>query len=262
MPSTHSTVIVCLSLLFFTAACQQKNDDKLEKELAYLKQEMGQLKQQVAIMGSQVKEIHTIAMKSQEPQHRSLPTQINPGEDGKLPALGEATAQVAIIEFSDYQCPYCKRYMDNTFTKIKSDYIDTGKVKYIARDFPLGFHPKAKGAAIAANCSLQQDAYWPMRDALFKNMRQLGDKLYQDTATQLSLDMTKFAACLEDQAIMSKIEQDIGYGSSIGVRGTPSFLIGKLENNRLIEPKLVVGAQSYDTFKAVIDALEKPTQTN
>ncbi|MCE9679000.1 DsbA family protein [Shewanella sp. AS1] len=262
MPSTHSTVIVCLSLLFFTAACQQKSDDKLEQELAYLKQEVGQLQQQVDIMGSQIEEIHTVVMRGQKLKNRSLPTQTNPDEDGKLPSIGMATAQIAIIEFSDFQCPYCKRYMDNTFTKIKSAYIDTGKVKYIARDFPLGSHPKAKGAAIAANCSLQQNAYWPMRDALFKNMRQLGDKLYQDTATQLSLDMTKFTACLEDQNITNKIDQDIRYGASLGVRGTPSFLIGKLEGNRLIKPKMIVGAQSYDTFKAAIDALEKQTQTN
>ncbi|MCG9746164.1 thioredoxin domain-containing protein [Shewanella sp. Isolate8] len=262
MPSTHSTVIVCLSLLFFAAACQQTNDDKQEQEIAYLKQEVGQLQQQVAIMGSQIKEIHTVVMRGQKLQHRNLPTQNNPAEDGKLPSIGKATARIAIIEFSDFQCPYCKRYMDNTFTKIKSDYIDTGKVKYIARDFPLGFHPKAKGAAIAANCSLQQDAYWPMRDALFKNMRQLGDKLYQDTATQLSLDMTKFAACLKDQAIMNKIKQDISYGSSVGVRGTPSFLIGRLENNRLLKPKLLTGAQSFDVFKASIDALEPSPQAN
>ncbi|MXR68601.1 DsbA family protein [Shewanella insulae] len=262
MPSTHSTVVASLSLLLFTTACQQTSDDKQQQELAYLKQEVGQLKQQMAIMSSQVKEMHTIVMKGQKLRYRNLPTQENPDEGGKLPSLGLASANVAIIEFSDFQCPYCKRYMDNTFTKLKSDYIDTGKVKYIARDFPLGFHPKAKGAAIAANCGQKQDAYWPMRDALFKNMRQLGNKLYRDTATQLSLDMTKFTACLEDQAIMSKIKQDINYGASVGVRGTPSFLIGKLENNQLLKPKLLIGAQSYDVFKAAIDALEAPTKTN
>lgn len=263
MPSIQSTVIVCLSLLFLSTGCQQKEDEKVHQELAYLKQEVGQLKQQVAIMSSQVKEIHAIAMQSQQPQHKTLPNQNDPDEQGKLPSLGAATAQVAIVEFSDYQCPYCKRYIDNTFAKIKANYIDKGKLKYITRDFPLGFHPKAKGAAIAANCAQQQEAYWPMRAALFQNMRQLGDKLYQDTAMQLSLDMTKFATCLEDQTILAKIEQDIVYGSSVGIRGTPSFLIGKLENNRLIEPKLVVGAQSYQTFSALIDTLEsKLTKTN
>ncbi|WP_428636665.1 thioredoxin domain-containing protein [Shewanella sp.] len=238
MPSIQSTVIVCLSLLFLSTGCQQKEDEKVHQELAYLKQEVGQLKQQVAIMSSQVKEIHAIAMQSQQPQHKTLPNQNDPDEQGKLPSLGAATAQVAIVEFSDYQCPYCKRYIDNTFAKIKANYIDKGKLKYITRDFPLGFHPKAKGAAIAANCAQQQKAYWPMREALFQNMRQLGDKLYQDTAMQLSLDMTKFATCLEDQTILAKIEQDIVMAHQLGYEAHQVSLSANLKTIALSSPSL------------------------
>ncbi|WP_299805996.1 thioredoxin domain-containing protein [uncultured Shewanella sp.] len=235
--------------------CQPQNNAELQQEIASLKQDITQLKKEMNTVGGQVKDIHTIAMRSQKPQYKSLPTQENFDEDGKLPQLGDATAQLAIIEFSDYQCPYCKRFIDQTFTKLKSNYIDTGKVQYLTRDFPLSFHPKAKGAAIAANCSLQQDAYWAMRDSLFNNMKQLDDALYQQAASNLSLDMAKFADCLVDESISSKVQQDVAYGSSLGIRGTPSFVIGRVEDGQLISPKLVVGAQSYQTFAVLLDEL-------
>lgn len=247
-------LVLLLSPLLLTG-CQPQDNAELQREMASLKQEIIQLKKEMSTVGSQVKDIHKIAMGSQKPQYKTLPTQANFNEDGKLPLLGDNEAKLAIIEFSDYQCPYCKRFIDQTFTKLKSNYIDTGKVQYLTRDFPLGFHPKAKGAAIAANCSLQQDAYWPMRDSLFKNMQQLDDVLYQQTASNLSLDMTKFADCLVDETVSNKVEQDVAYGSSLGIRGTPSFVIGRVENGELISPRLVVGAQSYQTFALLLDEL-------
>ncbi|ABV87098.1 thioredoxin domain-containing protein [Shewanella pealeana] len=247
-------IALMLTPLFITG-CQPQNDAQLQQEITSLKQEITQLKSDMVTIGNQVKDIHTIAMRSQKPQYKTLPTQTNFNDDGRLPLLGDTAAQLAIIEFSDYQCPYCKRFIDQTFTKLKSNYIDTGKIQYLTRDFPLGFHPKAKGAAIAANCSLQQNAYWPMRDSLFKNMQQLDDALYQQTASNLSLDMTMFADCLIDETVSSKVDQDVAYGSSLGIRGTPSFVIGRVENGQLISPKLVVGAQSYQTFALLIDEL-------
>lgn len=254
-------IALLLTPLLLTG-CQPQDNAELKQEMASLKQEITQLKKEVSTVGSQVKDIHTIAMRSQKPQYKTLPTQPNFNEDGKLPSLGDATAQLAIIEFSDYQCPYCKRFIDQTFTKLKSNYIDTGKVQYLTRDFPLNFHPKAKGAAIAANCSQQQNAYWPMRDSLFKNMKQLDDELYQQTASNLSLDMTKFDACLSDEKVANKIQQDVAYGSSLGIRGTPSFVIGLVENGELLSPKLVVGAQSYQTFALLLDELLANSQQN
>ncbi|MGS0683304.1 DsbA family protein [Shewanella sp. 125m-7] len=245
--------ILLTSLLI--VACQPQNDADSQKELSSLKKDISELKQQLSQVSSQVKDIHKIAMSSQRPQYKTLPTQENFNANASLPLLGDNKAKLAIIEFSDYQCPYCKRFIDQTFTKLKSNYIDTGKVQYLTRDFPLNFHPKAKGAAIAANCSLQQNAYWPMRDSLFNNMNQLDDELYLQTATDLSLDMTKFSDCLADEEMLNKVQQDVAYGSSIGIRGTPSFIVGTIENNQLINPRLVVGAQSYETFALLLDEL-------
>lgn len=244
-----------LLALPFVSACEPQNNSNLQQEIDGLKQEMQQLQADISTIGEQVNDIHEIATQAQKPQHKTLPTQANVDDNGQLPMLGDAQAKLAIIEFSDYQCPYCKRFIDQTYPKLKSNYIESGKVKYLTRDFPLAFHKQAQGAAIAANCSLQQNAYWPMRAALFKNMQQLGDPLYQQTATELALDMGKFSECLADQSVADKIAQDIAYGKSLGIRGTPSFVIGRVENNQLITPKLVVGAQSYETFAALLDEL-------
>ena len=255
----QQSMVLIASVTF--AACQPQSSESLQEDIASLKQELSQLKKELSRIGSQVTDIHTIAMSSQKPQFKTLPTQANYNSNNNLPFLGANDAPIAMIEFSDYQCPYCKRFIDKTFSQIKSRYIDTDKVHYVTRDFPLGFHPKAKSAAIAANCSLQQDAYWQMRTSLFANMKLLSSELYLKSAQELSLDMNKFNDCLNDQAIAVKIQQDIAYGSSLGIRGTPSFVIGRVENGQLINPKLVVGAQSYETFALLIDSLLNQTST-
>ncbi len=257
-------IVLLIALLFlygYDAEAKTTQQSKVEQELSALQQEVSELKEQLATIGSQVKDIHEIAINAQRPKHRTLATQENFAGNGSLANLGDATAKLAIVEFSDYECPYCKHYVDTTFTKLKSNFIDKGKVKYIARDFPLSFHKQAKGAAVAANCSLQQGAYWPMRERLFHNVDQLSDDLYHSSAEQLELDMDKFAKCLKDETVLAKVEQDMSYGLSLGIRGTPSFLVGKVEGDHLINPTLLVGAQSYETFAAVLnDLAAAPTQ--
>ncbi|MDF2154569.1 thioredoxin domain-containing protein [Vibrio sp. CAU 1672] len=248
---------ICASLfiLQFITGCQPEQDSKLEAEVASLKQEISQLKEEVAEISLQIKEVNTAAVNARKPKFKTLPNQPDFDDNGQVPSMGGDKAQLAIIEFSDYQCPYCKRYTDLTFPKIKQNYIDSGKVRYLARDFPLKFHPQAKSAAVAANCSFEQGQYWPMRDTFFANVKKLNDDFYQQTATEMSLDMAKFSTCIEDPKMMDRIEKDIELASSLGIRGTPSFIIGRIENNQLINPRLVVGAQDYQVFASLLDEL-------
>lgn len=250
----HSTKMVAsLSVLLFVFGCQPKQDEQMKSDMEQLKQQITQLTEDVKKINDNVEKIDKVVFK---PKYQTLPNQDNVFSDEKTPSLGSSDAKIAIVEFSDFQCPYCKRFSDNTFDQLKTNYIDTGKVKYIARDFPLSFHPQAKGAAVAALCSFQQDAYWPMRALLFNNVKQLGNELYQQSASELELDKEKFDNCLSDQDVMKKVEQDMALGSSLGVRGTPSFLVGKVENGQLIEPQLVVGAQQYAVFAELLDSLD------
>lgn len=174
------------------------------------------------------------------------------------PALGSRTAKIGLIEFSDYQCPFCRRFHTQTFDQLKRKYIDTGKVLYVLRDFPLDFHRQAKSAAIAANCAGEQGAYWAMKRQLFANSNRFGPAFYQEAARSLKLNIGTFQQCLNDPRQAKEIESDMAYGDSIGVRGTPAFFVGRLQGKELVDAKLISGARSLGYFSRVIDNLLEP----
>jgi protein-disulfide isomerase len=164
--------------------------------------------------------------------------------------LGRTDAPLTIIEFTDYQCPFCKKYFDNVFSKIKSEYINTGKIRYVIRDFPLDEHPQALLAANAAQCAGEQGKYFEMHDQLFTEQNKWS---YQSNAlstfktygTKLGLEANKFNACLDSGKYESEIAKDIADAEKYTVLSTPTIFI----NNSKI-----VGAQSYDLFKTTIDS--------
>ncbi|MBU0953212.1 MAG: DsbA family protein [Nanoarchaeota archaeon] len=167
--------------------------------------------------------------------------------------LGSPNAPVTIIEFSDFQCPYCEKFFTETHELIKEQYIDTGKVKLVFRDFPLSFHPNAHMAAEAAECAKDQggdEAYWAYHDTIFGNQALLSPDIYETWAADLGLDVETFKTCLESGAMASEVDKDFADGASYGIQGTPSFLIGNDQDGYVG----VVGAQPFAVFKSIIDA--------
>ena len=148
--------------------------------------------------------------------------------------LGPADAPVTIVEFTDYQCPYCKRFYDQTFPALKETYIDQGNVLLVSRDYPLGFHERAKPAAVATKCADKQQAYWPMRKRLADNIGNLSSQLFESIATELSLDGDAFRQCISNPVVLCEVERDILQANDLGVTGTPTFFIGRIENGRLL----------------------------
>jgi protein-disulfide isomerase len=159
--------------------------------------------------------------------------------------LGDKDAPVTIIEFSDYECPFCSRFWSDTLPQLKREYIDTGKVKLVYRDFPLSIHPNAQIAAEAAECAGEQGKYWEMHDQIFENQGQLGEGALKQWALGLGLDSGKFNSCLDSGKFTSEVQKDLADGSAVGASGTPTFFI----NGRKI-----VGAQPFSAFKAIIDS--------
>ncbi len=159
--------------------------------------------------------------------------------------LGDENAPVTIVEFSDYQCPFCGRFHQETLPQIKSQYIDTGKVRLVYRDFPLSFHPEATPAAIAANCAGEQGKYYEFHDKIFENQASLGSVSYKQWATELGLDINKWETCLSDPNQAAEIRADFNDGGSYGVQGTPAFFVNG---------KLVSGAQPFGVFQQLIEA--------
>lgn len=168
--------------------------------------------------------------------------------------LGAADAPVTVVEFTDYQCPFCRRFVQTTFPMLKRDYIDTGKLRWVVRDMPLGFHQNASKAAQAAHCAGDQGKYWEMRDTLFKNNSKLGPEQLPGYARENGLDVDVFSACLSSKRHQAQIEQSSQGAAQIGITGTPSFIIGK-SNGDTVSGRLVIGAQPPTVFTTAIQQL-------
>lgn len=199
-----------------------------------------------------------------QPQPAPAPTSAKLSLDDD-PILGDKNAVVTLIEFSDYECPFCKRHFDQTYPQLKKDYIDTGKVKLVYRDYPLPFHdPMATYEAQAANCSREQGgdtAYFKMHDEIFKRTTSNGNGLTKDgvrkIAADLGLNAGNIISCADADKYKEEVAKDIADGSAAGVSGTPSFFIGKSDSSGTIEGTILVGAQPYSAFQQVIDQLLK-----
>jgi protein-disulfide isomerase len=167
--------------------------------------------------------------------------------------LGRADAPVTIIEFSDYQCPYCAHFALQTFPDVRRAYVDTGKVRYAARDLPLPFHAFALPAAVAARCAGEQGKFWEYRDELFRNQAQLGRAPYAEFAQQLGLDVARFEACRTSGQQEAAVRADAAMARSHGISSTPSFVVGRLVDGEFKAEKFS-GSKSQKDFAARVDA--------
>jgi len=165
--------------------------------------------------------------------------------------LGDKNAPVTIVEFSDYQCPFCRKAFLKTFPKIKEKYIDTGKVRWIFRDLPLSSHARAIPAAMAAECAGEEsDAkYYEMHNLLFQNNKNLEDEDLKRYATEINLDLIEFNRCYDNRLQQNEILKDLRDAKKIGLRSTPGFFV----NGWYIK-----GAKSFEIFENYIEKeLEK-----
>ena len=165
--------------------------------------------------------------------------------------LGDKDAPVVIVEFSDFQCPFCRSFWRDTLPLIKSEYIDTGKVRFVYRDFPLDMHPGAMPAAQATECAEEQGKFWEMHDKIFIEQDKQGGGTVQfgaddikKWAAGIGLNISALNSCLDSQKYAEEVKKDQNDGQTAGVSGTPAFFI----NGRL-----VVGAQPFSVFKTIID---------
>jgi len=158
---------------------------------------------------------------------------------------GDENAPVTIVEWSDFECPFCARFYRDTLGQIDEEYIKTGKVKLVFRDFPLSFHANAQKASEAAECAGEQGKYWEMHDKLFESGVNGGVSTFKGYASDIGLDTAKFNTCLDTGAMADEVAKDMRDGQAAGITGTPGFLI----NGQKLS-----GAQPFSSFKRVIDA--------
>lgn len=163
--------------------------------------------------------------------------------DADDPVLGATDAPITIVEFADFQCPYCQRHAQETYPQLTAQYGD--QIRFVYKDFPLiSIHPQAFPSALAAQCALEQDKFWEYHDLLFTGGLELGADTYAAYAEQLSLDLTEFNACVEEERYADRVQSDYNFASQLGVSSTPTFFINGIA---------VIGAQPFSVFAEIID---------
>ena len=175
-----------------------------------------------------------------------------------VPAMGDEKARVAVVEFSDYQCPFCLIHANQSLPRLVSDYVKTGKVRYFFKDFPIeSVHSQALREAEAAHCAGEQGKYWEMHDRLLKNQQpQVVDEL-PAYALALGLDVSRFRQCLDKGVYAAQVQRGIEDGKKYRIQGTPTFFIGTLDNQglRMDVLTMIYGAQPYADFQKALDPI-------
>ncbi|HEY9140566.1 MAG TPA: thioredoxin domain-containing protein [Bryobacteraceae bacterium] len=216
-------------------------------------QEPGITRQQGDQILQELRQIRQLLERQQQPA--GPPAKIKMNLEG-APVMGDKDAPITMVEFTDYQCPFCRQFYTQTFAELKKNYIDTGKVRFYSRDLPLdSMHPNAMRAAEAARCAADQGQFWKLRDVIANHPDKLDLESLLADAEFLKLDVTAFRVCVVAEKHKSEIEADLMEAMRIGADGTPAFVLGK-SSPQGVEGDLVVGAQPYNIFDLKLRSLE------
>lgn len=176
------------------------------------------------------------------------------------PTLGSAAAPVTLIEFADYECPYCIRHFTQTMPTLEANYIRTGKVRYVFRDLPIdSLHPGAIRAHEAARCATEQGKFWELHNRLFSAPGSHTDAALEARAAEAGLDVAALRACLASGRTEAAVRQSVAAAGQLGATGTPTFFVGVAEGGpdqiRIVQA--LAGAQPYSEFEKVLDAVSR-----
>jgi protein-disulfide isomerase len=253
MPRLRIAVLITTLVLAVSGAADAQ---VTREEFETLKSDVGTLKESVKAQNEMLRQF--LERMGTMREGRDVPfKELLVGIDG-APVYGKANAKVTIVEFSDYQCPFCARYSNDTFPQIEREYIDTGRVKYVFLDFPIeGSHPQAFKAHEAVHCAAEQGKRSEMHKKVFAKQRAMSVSDLTTHAVALGMDRPQFEKCLAQGMYAGRIRSAMSAGEQAGVRGTPTFFVGLTEpqSPQLKAVRRIVGAQPYGVFKAAIDEL-------
>jgi protein-disulfide isomerase len=240
-------VVLCCSALVFCQSGQAQQPT----DLSTLKKQIDTLERQQRLILKKLDEL----VSGSPSQSGMNPTALTATEIGGEVFKGEAGAKVAVIEYADFECPFCGQYERDTFPQVSKNYIETGKIKYLYRDLPL-HHPHAMAAARASHCAGDQGKYWNMHDTLFANQANLADDHLSELAGTLGLDAGTFTKCLAGDKFTDQIQASVAGANKLGINATPAFVIGTLDKDGKTVKinKRIIGAVGYDTLKTELDA--------
>jgi protein-disulfide isomerase len=166
------------------------------------------------------------------------------------PGIGPKDAEVILVEFGDFQCPFCRRHLQGTAQQIYDKLVATHRLRYVFLDFPIEVkHPLAAKAAAAGRCAEEQGKYWEMRNILYKNQKALHEVFLVEHAKTAGMDEASFTSCLESGRYDAAIRQDQIVGKSLGIKGTPTFFLGINNGDEITLTRKIVGTQPYEIFE-------------
>ena len=229
-----------------------------KSDIRELKEEIVTLQQGQEKMQKDLAEIKTLLEKGARTPAPAAKAPFKPKDlvVGDSAYLGSADAPVTLFEYSDYQCPYCRRHATTVLTQIVKEYVDNGQVRVVMREYPIAtLHPRAFAASRAALCAGAQGQYWEMHDKIFATQKALSDDDLKSHAESLGLDITAYDGCLADEDTDKRIRAEIAEAQSMGISGTPSFVIGptdKEDSNKVRVTQYIRGAQPLTSFQAAI----------
>jgi protein-disulfide isomerase len=185
---------------------------------------------------------------------KSLVVPRDPIATSGRPTRGVDTARVAIVEYTDFQCPFCGAVAKDTLMTLVRDYVDTGKVILIFKSLPLSIHPLAQGAAVAALCAGEQLRFWQMHDLLFARQSTLADQDLRAAASEVGLDLRRYDSCRSEGSPAKVIKADASEAAAFGITATPTFLFGTVQpDGRVRATDVLVGARPVADFRAILD---------
>lgn len=173
------------------------------------------------------------------------------------PMQGNPKARLVLMEFTDYQCPFCVRFHQETLPLIRKAFIETGRVGYMIMDLPLSnIHPHAAKAAEAVHCAGEQGKFFELSDYMFNNSARLNDRFIEQSASAVGLNQELFSKCLRDRRHQQTVKRSLEMAEELGFTSTPTFALGRLENGSLVDGGYFLGAQPYSVFQQILQKME------
>jgi protein-disulfide isomerase len=259
-----SVMVAVLSLLTLCTGLQAQSRPKsttssMQAQIDALREGQEKLQKELDEIKALLKEQPTRAESPAIPKAPELITVNLSGE----PFKGSPFARVAILEYSDFDCSFCATYATQIYPLLDHAYVQAGKVKYFFRDMPAAEHLNAMFKARVARCAGEQDKFWEAHDGLFKDQSPFDAPRLAQFAQALGLDIPPFNACIASDRYLDAINRSSVSAARMRIRGTPAFIIGALSEDGSIlrATKVVMGAESFDAFRVILDDLLKPAAT-
>jgi protein-disulfide isomerase len=227
--------------LLMPLGAQSKKDAKNAKEAGITREQADQILDELR----QIRQLleKQLAEKGAAP----APGRVKLNLEG-APMLGRKDAPITVVEFTDYQCPFCRQFHTTVYNDLKKNFIDTGKVRFYSRDLPLdSIHPDAFRAAQAARCAADQGQFWTMRDTMGANPGKLDMESLVADASNLKMNADTFRTCVQSEKYREAVQTDVLEAMKIGAEATPTFVIGQ-STPQGVDGELLVGSQPYSAF--------------